>query len=437
MAGYGSIGSFYFGDGISAEIILEPLNIQFVSYDGKLGSESIKGYRNLNVMFRILEPNVFISNDIDIDFSASPRSGRSPLEVEFEALPLTANNFNREILEYRWTFDYDNDPSTIEVTTNPIISHTYTGNDGDTFSVRLEIIITDNEREIYELKTDYIIIEKSPERYGFGKKINLREFVPQFLRGSDTFYLVKMFEDYLNEMYYGEEGNIITTELVDGVEEISIQTYKSIQISVLEKIYRLPELHDPDLMDIDKIQYFANNLGYNVNVNKSQFGVVGGNADDVDKYLRFMVSNLPNWYKIKSTRNSIKSMLFSFGLIGDIVYYYTKDYDEDNNNWIYGNVYFDQTENKLKEDLSKINNSWYPTPHFSVWYDINKSNTNFSYDTTKQKQIYNAIDSVRPVNTVFKGIIGNWQTLKHMGVATVHKVSKFVRINHNDGDYWV
>ena len=35
-----------------------------------------------------------------------------------------------------------------------------------------------------------------------------------------------------------------------------------------------------------------------------------------DKYLRFIISNLPTWYKIKTTRNSIRIMLFSFGIIG-------------------------------------------------------------------------------------------------------------------------
>jgi len=79
----------------------------------------------------------------------------------------------------------------------------------------------------------------------------------------------------------------------------------NVSMSILEKVNRLTELHDPDLIDLEYIQYFANNLGYNVNVNRSQFGNGGTDAnseEELNRYLRFMVRNLPSWYKIKTTR---------------------------------------------------------------------------------------------------------------------------------------
>jgi hypothetical protein len=101
----------------------------------------------------------------------------------------------------------------------------------------------------------------------------------------------------------------------------------------------LTELHDPDLIDIEYIQHFASNLGYNIDIYRNEVGISGTGtlgfgdfgedsslATDSEKYLRLMISNLPNWYKIKSTNNAIKVMLYSFGLIGDIVEYYSNNY---------------------------------------------------------------------------------------------------------------
>jgi hypothetical protein len=104
---------------------------------------------------------------------------------------------------------------------------------------------------------------------------------------------------------------------------------------------------------------------------------------------------------------------------------------------MYGDIYFDENDNKLKEDLSNIPSTWYPTSHFSVWYDINKSGTNFLYyDSIKRIQIINAIDSVRPINTVFKGIIGKYSTNKTINIRVVHKISKSIVIRSNNSDYW-
>ncbi len=174
-------------------------------------------------------------------------------------------------------------------------------------------------------------------------------------------------------------------------------------ISVLEMINRLRDLHDADLTPVEFLQRYANNLGYNVDVNRGEFGNLQENTLDEERYLRFMLRNLPNWYKIKTTRKSVKTLLFSFGLVGDTLYWYTKNYDEnDQNDWILSEYIV--KDGKIQEDPTKIPDDHYPTAHFMVWYDLLKSRAGTGFDTEKIGQISKAINSIRPANGVFTGM---------------------------------
>lgn len=435
----GSIGSFYFGPEIkNITVTIPKIDINLIVNEINVSLDSFEIVKNLNLVIRTLQPQIKIYDHISIDFSASSQSGQSPFEVLFTALPKFTNNFSLEIEEYKWYFDFENYPNVYESTEDINITHIFSGNFGDRFSVKLEVVLNSTyDREISIIKHEYIVLINLTNRVGVDRLINLTNYIPNYFKSSDIFYLVKTFEDYLNEMYVDEYSSpMISYTDVDGIDSLRFSNLiKPSKISILEKINRITELQDPDYINVDNIQFFANNLGYNVNINREQFGTE--NNIDIEKYLRFMVGNLSNWYKIKSTRNSIKTMLFSFGLVGDLVYYYTKEYDEFGRNWMYGDIYFDENDNKLKEDLSNIPSTWYPTSHFSVWYDINKSGTNFSYyDSIKRNQIINAIDSVRPINTVFKGIIGKYSTNKTINIRAVHKISKSIVIRSNNSDYW-
>lgn len=269
--------------------------------------------------------------------------------------------------------------------------------------------------------------------------------------GSPTIYGIAADDDYAYIADYENGFQIYTlsstipTPAVSGTSAMDLIIYTdpptsaSGKISILEKVYRLAELHDPDLIDIDYIQYFANNLGYDISVDRSQIGVSAkGNTDDeTNRYLRFIVTNLPSWYKIKTTRNAVKTMLFSFGLVADMIYYYTKEYSEDDVDWGYGEIFYDVTDSKLKEDLTKIPDDWYPTPHFGIWFDINRSSTHFSYDKTRQKQILNALNSVRPINTVFKGIVGYYKAEDNLWASPRTRYRKQIVIASSaTQDYW-
>ncbi len=179
-------------------------------------------------------------------------------------------------------------------------------------------------------------------------------------------------------------------------------------ISILEKIHRLTELHDPDLIDIDFIQYYSDYLGYDVNINRETMSVFLSKDDPLwdtytdeekqklqDDYLRFTITNLPTWYKIKTTDNALTMMLYSFGLISELNYYFCTNYG-DKSTW---------TTVISGSDVS-VTTQQYQTPHFSILLDLDTSNIEVIQDSQKMKAIIDAILSVKPINTVFRGLGG-------------------------------
>lgn len=238
-------------------------------------------------------------------------------------------------------------------------------------------------------------------RFEDNKEINLTKFLPNSLQEEEIFEVVEAFQEFLNEMY-GEY--IYTTSALD--IEVSART----KLSVLEKINRLAELHDPEYIDPEYIQFFANYLGYSVDITRGELGVVEDQdsedlcvQEDVKRYLSFVVSNLPTWYKIKTTNDAVKVMLYSFGLIGDLVERYTSDYRTDTgSNWY--NLRVDQN------NLHEVPEGFYPTPHFVIRVDLDQSSTDFSSNETTRYNVFNATDSIRPANTVFDGVMGTTES---------------------------
>lgn len=200
-------------------------------------------------------------------------------------------------------------------------------------------------------------------------------------------------------------------------------------ISILEKINQLTNLQDADFIDANFFQYFGNNLGYDISVNKDEIGSSATSATN-EKYLRFALSNLPEFYRIKTTENSLKSLMFSFGLVTNILKYYSQDYNEtDGSKWKKNSVYFDLTNMKLKENLDTIPNDFFPTSHFLVQIDLNKTATNFSGSTiNKRKQIVEAIESIRPANSVFRGVGGSFSTTHTMKAKGYVRYRKHIRL---------
>jgi hypothetical protein len=291
-------------------------------------------------------------------------------------------------------------------------------------------------------------------RFGTCKSINLTNFLSDYLQETDVYDLVKFFEDFLNTMYSGLCGfQTVETKINTSASTLAFNTPSQNlsvdpRISILEKIKRLTDLHDPDLIDIEYIQFFAKYLGYNVEISRGEIGGFGSfetsatvcSASENEKYLRFMVANLPNWYKIKTTRDMIKVMLYSFGLVGDIVQYYTKPiaqggYDRNFINW----------KPDDNDDLATIPDNWFPTPHFSVKVDIDRSIDENSdvYNIlnilmASGDKIIRAIESVRPINNVFHNLTAITTEYIDLWVGAQTRFSRYIRVDPDGyADWWI
>lgn len=176
-------------------------------------------------------------------------------------------------------------------------------------------------------------------------------------------------------------------------------------ISILEKIKRIGDLHDPELIDAEYINYFASYLGFSLDFTSDtlvnilntdpNYALLTEEGKEIARqdYLRFIVTNIPSWYRIKSTNNALNILMYSFGIAAQIKQYYTDNY----NNF---------TRYRQQSSGTIIPNTFYETPHFTVYTDLDASESSVANDVTKLDAIVNAVNSVRPINTVFDGITG-------------------------------
>lgn len=397
-------------------------------------------------------PNVSINVSPLIAFNGVPNVGSALDFYDANGAYYLANT----IISATWNFG-DGYTSAASNTTT-IFPHTYysignytvslsafdvSGNSGIT-SQTISILSNNNCKE----KDNYITL-CGPEmlgRYGNPRNLNLTDYLPNYLKDSETQELVQFFQDFLNNMYndiggwqvsstnipvsanpssvsvnssYNINGTNYPTE-ADNVELLDLSwpsnaSASNPTISILEKVNRLTELHDPDLIDIDYIQFFAKNLGYNISVYRNEVGISGTSNEsffgvetsgvcsqsDINKYLRFVVSNLPSFYKIKTTRNSIKVMLYSFGLVGDIVNYFTDSYSP----MTLGGKW----QADISSDLEDIPETYFPTPHFAIAINLEQS-VDISFDSARLNSVIRAIESVRPANNVFRKLLGYFNT---------------------------
>lgn len=395
------------------------------------------------------------------------------------------NYFPSTIASAVWNFGDGNTSAVYDLLTS--IAHTYLSPgiftlelsafdiSGNTGVGTLEVLIFLGSN--CKAKEDYITI-CGPEmvgRFGDCREINLVEYLPLYLRGGEAEEFLILFEEFLNNMYSGlcgwqttsaelsvnQNWSVInsgtasaqaqqdfsydisgTSAFTDAtnVERLRLNwptnaSYPTSaqKISILEKVARLTELHDPSLIDIEYIQFFAANLGYSINVSRDEVGVSGTtenfgtdfqgacSATDINKYLRFVVENLPTWYKIKTTRNSMKVMLYSFGLVGDLIEYFTDNYKQTSAGG--------QWRAYVNGDL-QINNDWFPTPHFAVYINFDLS-TDISFEVARRTKVVRAIESIRPINTVFRRLIGYVSRRFDLEVACYMRATRYTVITSN------
>jgi hypothetical protein len=170
-------------------------------------------------------------------------------------------------------------------------------------------------------------------------------------------------------------------------------------------------------------------LGYDVGINRSEIGTFSSTSgtylDSLEKYqekcLRFVVGNLPNWYSIKTTRNSVKMMLLSFGIIGDLIENYTLDYDK----------YWKQNRTKAGQFVDEtITKEWYPTPHISVGIDLRNTQNDIVY-SDQVKKVISSMETIRPANAVIDSLQGYITeiTTPTIGVSVSFRTSKSINVS--------
>ncbi len=259
---------------------------------------------------------------------------------------------------------------------------------------------------------------EGPVRLDPNRLINIVDLLPEYLKETETRDVIQFFQDFLNTLY---DDHVLTTSAT----QFELENTK--KISILEKINRLADLHNPEEIDITYLQFLANYLGYDVNINSGELGVVINNdpndicvQEDVNRYLRFVVTNLPNWYNIKTTNNAIKIMLFSFGLIGDLIPRWTSDYKaETGANWINFKEGIDST--------SDLPENFYPTSHFITLIKLDESTSTF-LDPVTPNGVLKAIMSIKPVNAVFDGLLGYMERTTEVSVKSMMRTSLHLHI---------
>ena len=382
-----------------------------------------------------------ISASFNLDFSGTPVSGKSPLTVSFSAdaifVPNTQDYF--QVSAYAWCFDHGHYPEEVVITESPTIEHTYTGTYGITYDVQLSAILLAHDELLIGgnksiLKQDYICIGGiEPIRYNKKRELSLTRFLPNKFAGGDVYALTKVFEDYLNNMFIGNDGMTVSAD--DPYIDFDYNKFHlpddSGTISILEKSQRLTELQDPDLIDIENIQHLASNMGYNISLNRDEVGGFGASfgtpdsklqalsGEDQNRYLRFMTSNLPNIYKIKTTDSDIQIMLYTFGLVGNLIKYFTDTYKKitEGGKWVAD----------YSKKLEEVPTTYYPTPHFAIVIETDKSD-DLILDTSKRSSVIRAVESIKPVNTVFKKLAGHVTRHFDVYVSMKTRMRRYIRI---------
>jgi len=311
-------------------------------------------------------------------------------------------------------------------------------------------------------------------RTSASKAINLKNLLPVHLEYSETGEFLEFFETYLNEMYeefiadrgknedftvdengtksyyrtevdsegdtvyqsggqYYTSAGYVDTNLVSVPSTFPVEKVPS--ISILEKIKRIADFHDPDLIDMEYIEQLSTLMGYDINIFRPDMDSITESPDNYDseKYLRNVVTNLPHWYKIKATDNSIRILLYSFGIVAEVVKKWTSEqlsltsahpyvggYGEDPDLWI------DESASST-QGISGIPDDYFPTPHFRVKIDQDLAAPDWYYNLDK---IFEAIESVRSINSVLDSV----DTLFNQQITAYARVDHFGKTILNFGE---
>jgi len=168
-----------------------------------------------------------------------------------------------------------------------------------------------------------------------------------------------------------------------------------------EKFERLAYLKDPKVIDIELIEYLARFMGYDISNVKDDINesIMYTTDEERNNALRETIQNLPQYYTLKGTESSLELLLATFGIVGQLVTYWTRA--EDPYNELIPDYEIKGTQ--LTDNLEGKQSNFVVTPHFSLKVEIEGNFDNQLLGPDKRR-ITNQIRSFKPINTVFDGI---------------------------------
>ena len=278
----------------------------------------------------------------------------------------------------------------------------------------------------------------------YGDKVDLMQFIPAHIYNTPTGILVGAVQDYFNEMYeYKKNASSDSCKL-------SSTEYKK-RLSLLGKISSLSNMYDAKEIDHEFIGSLATILGYDFGIATSEFmemvallslganknipldvtldelitnSVTGSaciDSDPVDKateFIRQVLIELPYWYSVKGTDKLAKIIFWCFGISLKWEYAYTKDYSNDNTDWVYTTI---KDDNKLNVD------GYIPTPHVRASFNLDESfGENGSvvtwFSDTVLSRVVDTLTNIKPINNVIDDVVfslnfNNDNSLKQLAVS--------------------
>jgi hypothetical protein len=180
-----------------------------------------------------------------------------------------------------------------------------------------------------------------------------------------------------------------------------------------ERIERLAYLRDPDVIDIDLIEYLARFMGYDITAlaDDIRSSNIYKNSTERENAIRETIAHLPQFYALSGTKPGINMLMATFGLVGDLVTMWTSTDDP------YGKlVRQDEVGKYIDADRAngKTTNSWVPTPH--VVLDV-LENDNYNSILLGNEELVRMKEQIRrckPINVVFDGIRVVFDTTIHV-----------------------
>lgn len=278
----------------------------------------------------------------------------------------------------------------------------------------------------------------------YGDKVDLMQFIPAHIYNTPTGILVGAVQDYFNEMYeYKKNASSDSCKL-------SSTEYKK-RLSLLGKISSLSNMYDAKEIDHEFIGSLATILGYDFGIATSEFmemvallslganknipldvtldelitnSVTGSaciDSDPVDKateFIRQVLIELPYWYSVKGTDKLAKIIFWCFGISLKWEYAYTKDYSNNNTDWVYTTI---KDDNKLNVD------GYIPTPHVRASFNLDESfGENGSvvtwFNDTVLSRVVETLTNIKPINNVIDDVVfsfdfNNDNSLKQLAVS--------------------